>query len=150
MHTNFHLLSPFRIIIVYTDATCLSFWYDACLSPNSHKVEQFYIAAGLEPAVEVSHIPEASFTRAHQACSPGPLFIMPNSLTPSPSPSTSRSSSISSTSLPRTPPNLHQNTIEPEAKWLVQKFGGTSVGKFATKIAEDIVACVAKLCRSII
>ncbi|EPS95608.1 hypothetical protein FOMPIDRAFT_1038452 [Fomitopsis schrenkii] len=65
---------------------------------------------------------------------------MPNSLTPSPSPSTSRSSSISSTSLPRTPPNLHQNTIEPEAKWLVQKFGGTSVGKFATKIAEDIVA----------
>ena len=24
-------------------------------------------------------------------------------------------------------------------KWVVQKFGGTSVGKFADKIAEDIV-----------
>ena len=24
-------------------------------------------------------------------------------------------------------------------KWTVQKFGGTSVGKFANKIAEDIV-----------
>ncbi|PCH44782.1 aspartate kinase [Wolfiporia cocos MD-104 SS10] len=41
---------------------------------------------------------------------------------------------------PRTPPNLHQNTIDPEAKWLVQKFGGTSVGKFAVKIADDIVS----------
>ncbi|KAF9486244.1 aspartate kinase [Pholiota conissans] len=52
-----------------------------------------------------------------------------------PSPSSSRSSSP-----PRTPPNLHQNTIDPNAKWLVQKFGGTSVGKFAVKIAEDVVA----------
>ncbi|KAH0581933.1 hypothetical protein H2248_011604 [Termitomyces sp. 'cryptogamus'] len=43
-------------------------------------------------------------------------------------------------SLPPTPPNLHQNTIDPSARWLVQKFGGTSVGKFAVKIAEDIVA----------
>ncbi|KAI0701996.1 aspartate kinase [Cytidiella melzeri] len=41
---------------------------------------------------------------------------------------------------PGTPPILHQNSIDPEAKWLVQKFGGTSVGKFAVKIAEDIVA----------
>ncbi|KZT68332.1 aspartate kinase [Daedalea quercina L-15889] len=57
-----------------------------------------------------------------------------------PSSSSSRSSSVSSSSLPKTPPNLHQNTIDPAAKWLVQKFGGTSVGKFATKIAEDIVA----------
>lgn len=71
--------------------------------------------------------------------------IMREPPTSSPPPSTSRSSSVSSSSLPRTPPNLHQNTIDPDAKWLVQKFGGTSVGKFATKIAEDIVACVAKL-----
>ena len=25
--------------------------------------------------------------------------------------------------------------------WIVQKFGGTSVGKFADKIAQDIVRC---------
>jgi aspartate kinase len=25
--------------------------------------------------------------------------------------------------------------------WIVQKFGGTSVGKFPDKIAEDIVRC---------
>ncbi|KAF9003441.1 Aspartate/glutamate/uridylate kinase [Cyathus striatus] len=50
------------------------------------------------------------------------------------SPSSSRSSS-----LPRTPPNLHQNTIHPDATWIVQKFGGTSVGKFARNIARDIV-----------
>ncbi|KAH9932181.1 Aspartate/glutamate/uridylate kinase [Fomitopsis serialis] len=59
---------------------------------------------------------------------------------PPSSSSSSRSSSMASSSLPRTPPNMHQNTIDPEAKWLVQKFGGTSVGKFATKIAEDIIA----------
>jgi aspartate kinase len=41
-----------------------------------------------------------------------------------------------------TPPNLHQNSIDPDAPWLVQKFGGTSVGKFAVKIAEDAVAYV--------
>lgn len=35
--------------------------------------------------------------------------------------------------------NLHQNSIDPSATWLVQKYGGTSVGKFAAKIAEDIV-----------
>ncbi|KAI0659378.1 aspartate kinase [Cubamyces menziesii] len=34
---------------------------------------------------------------------------------------------------------MHQNTIDPAAKWLVQKYGGTSVGKFAAKIAEDII-----------
>ncbi|XP_006463701.1 hypothetical protein AGABI2DRAFT_208605 [Agaricus bisporus var. bisporus H97] len=50
------------------------------------------------------------------------------------------SSSSSSFSGPSTPPNLHQNTIDPAAKWLVQKFGGTSVGKFAVNIAEDIVS----------
>lgn len=42
--------------------------------------------------------------------------------------------------MPGTPPNLHQNSIDPDAKWLVQKYGGTSVGKFATKIAQDIVS----------
>ncbi|KAF9652578.1 aspartate kinase [Thelephora ganbajun] len=41
---------------------------------------------------------------------------------------------------PQTPPNLHQNTIDPGAHWLIQKFGGTSVGKFAVKIARDIVS----------
>ncbi|KAI0360445.1 aspartate kinase [Trametes cingulata] len=51
----------------------------------------------------------------------------------------SRSSSLSFSSVPRTPPNMHQNTIDPAAKWLVQKYGGTSVGKFAVKIAEDII-----------
>ncbi|KAI0765286.1 aspartate kinase [Fomes fomentarius] len=34
---------------------------------------------------------------------------------------------------------MHQNTIDPAAKWLVQKYGGTSVGKFAAKIAENII-----------
>ncbi|KIL62909.1 hypothetical protein M378DRAFT_165181 [Amanita muscaria Koide BX008] len=33
---------------------------------------------------------------------------------------------------------MHQNTIDPSAKWLVQKFGGTSVGKFPTKIADVV------------
>jgi len=29
--------------------------------------------------------------------------------------------------------------MDPDTKWLVQKYGGTSVGKFAVKIAEEIV-----------
>jgi len=37
---------------------------------------------------------------------------------------------------------MHQNSIDPAAKWIVQKYGGTSVGKFAAKIAEDIVPYV--------
>jgi hypothetical protein len=37
---------------------------------------------------------------------------------------------------------MHQNSIDPSAKWLVQKFGGTSIGKFAVRIAEDIVSFV--------
>ncbi|KLO14013.1 aspartate kinase [Schizopora paradoxa] len=48
-------------------------------------------------------------------------------------------SSRSSSEGPPTPMNLHQNSIDPNATWLVQKYGGTSVGKFAAKIAEDIV-----------
>ncbi|KAG7451054.1 aspartate kinase [Guyanagaster necrorhizus] len=56
-------------------------------------------------------------------------------------PSTSSSPSSSpASSPPTTPPNLHQNTIDPSAPWLIQKFGGTSVGKFAVKIAEDVVS----------
>ncbi|EAU81349.2 hypothetical protein CC1G_11606 [Coprinopsis cinerea okayama7 len=55
-------------------------------------------------------------------------------------PSTPVSSSPDSFSPPRTPPNLHQNSIDPSTKWLVQKFGGTSVGKFPVKIATDVVA----------
>ena len=39
----------------------------------------------------------------------------------------------------RTPPNLYQNSADPSATWLVQKYGGTSVGKFAVKIAQDII-----------
>ncbi|KAI9444102.1 aspartate kinase [Lactarius indigo] len=48
-------------------------------------------------------------------------------------------SSIDTPPPPGTPPNLHQNTIHPEARWVVQKYGGTSVGKFAAQIAENIV-----------
>jgi aspartate kinase len=49
------------------------------------------------------------------------------------------SSSSRSSPAPGTPPNLHQNVSDPDSKWLVQKFGGTSVGKFAIKIAEEVV-----------
>lgn len=59
--------------------------------------------------------------------------------------SSSSEASISVFSTPPTPSNLHQNSIDPAAKWLVQKFGGTSVGKFADKIAEDIVSLVFNL-----
>lgn len=40
---------------------------------------------------------------------------------------------------PQTSTALHQNSADPAARWLVQKYGGTSVGKFAAKIAEEIV-----------
>ena len=63
------------------------------------------------------------------------------------SPPSSRSSSLSSQSGPRTPPNMHQNTIDPAATWLVQKYGGTSVGKFAAQIAENIIPYVAAILR---
>ena len=32
-----------------------------------------------------------------------------------------------------------QSNSDPNIGWIVQKFGGTSVGKFAEKIAEDVV-----------
>lgn len=38
------------------------------------------------------------------------------------------------------PSVLRQNNTDPEAKWIVQKFGGTSVGKFPINIARDIVS----------
>jgi aspartate kinase len=56
------------------------------------------------------------------------------------SPSSSSLSSESESPPPVTPPNLHQNTLDPSAKWLVQKYGGTSVGKFAVRIAKDVVS----------
>jgi aspartate kinase len=59
--------------------------------------------------------------------------------TPSDSPSSPSLSSIDSSPQPGTPPNLHQNTIDHNARWVVQKYGGTSVGKFAAQIAENIV-----------
>jgi aspartate kinase len=37
---------------------------------------------------------------------------------------------------------LLQNSDSPNARWVIQKFGGTSVGKFAAKIAEEVVPCV--------
>jgi hypothetical protein len=60
---------------------------------------------------------------------------------PTPTSSASPHSLTSIESLPphRTPPSMHQNTIVPDAKWPVQKYGGTSVGKFASQIAENIV-----------
>ena len=54
----------------------------------------------------------------------------------------SSGSSARSSPPPGTPPNLHQNSLDPESKWIVQKFGGTSVGKFVAKIAEEIVPLV--------
>ncbi|KAI6816140.1 hypothetical protein KC340_g15183, partial [Hortaea werneckii] len=36
-------------------------------------------------------------------------------------------------------PHTQEKEIAGGANWVVQKFGGTSVGKFPTKIAEDIV-----------
>src|SRR5579863_6139527 len=62
--------------------------------------------------------------------------------TPTSSASAHSLPSIESPPPPRTPPNMHQNTIDPDAKWLVQKYGGTSVGKFASQIAKDIVPYV--------
>ncbi|KAG1738712.1 Aspartate/glutamate/uridylate kinase [Suillus lakei] len=39
---------------------------------------------------------------------------------------------------------LRQNNMDPEAKWIVQKYGGTSVGKFAVNIGRDIVSSYVK------
>jgi aspartate kinase len=68
------------------------------------------------------------------------LYSSTGPSSPSSGQSTPSSDNLSSPG-PATPPNLHQNTIDPSAQWLVQKFGGTSVGKFPVQIAEDIVAC---------
>lgn len=72
------------------------------------------------------------------------MSYMESSLSHSPASLSSGSdlSSDPSDSTPLTPPNLHQNSADPEVPWLVQKYGGTSVGKFATAIAEEIVPYV--------
>lgn len=54
----------------------------------------------------------------------------------------SNSSSPPETPSPATPPNFHQNLNDPSATWIVQKYGGTSIGKFAARISEDIVPYV--------
>jgi aspartate kinase len=61
---------------------------------------------------------------------------------PSPSPtSTSPSHELGVLELsPDAPTVLRQNSADPKAKYLVQKFGGTSVGKFVSKIAKDVVS----------
>lgn len=62
--------------------------------------------------------------------------------TPVSTPSLGSNRSLTPPTPPRalTPPNMHQNSTDPDAPWLVQKFGGTTVGKFAVKIAEDALA----------
>lgn len=42
-------------------------------------------------------------------------------------------------------PHSPEKDLQGGANWVVQKFGGTSVGKFAVKIAEDIVLYVSAL-----
>ncbi|KAL5514238.1 hypothetical protein ACEPAG_2326 [Sanghuangporus baumii] len=59
--------------------------------------------------------------------------------TPPASPGSLSDASTVSSSSPPTPPSLHQNTMDHTASWVVQKYGGTSVGKFVEKIAEEIV-----------
>ena len=39
-------------------------------------------------------------------------------------------------------PHTQERNLPGGANWVVQKFGGTSVGKFAVKIAEDIILYV--------
>jgi aspartate kinase len=47
---------------------------------------------------------------------------------------------MASSLLNGTPPlNGYLQSNSKEMGWIVQKFGGTSVGKFAEKIAEDVV-----------
>ncbi|KAG8809289.1 Aspartokinase, partial [Serendipita sp. 400] len=62
--------------------------------------------------------------------------------TPVSTPSLGSQRSLSPPATPgtSTPPSLYQNSTDPDTPWVVQKFGGTSVGKFAIKIAEDAVS----------
>ncbi|KAK7059910.1 Aspartate/glutamate/uridylate kinase [Favolaschia claudopus] len=53
--------------------------------------------------------------------------------------SQSSDSSSCSSSPTSSPTSLQPNNIDPSSRWLVQKFGGTSVGRFAVNIARDIV-----------
>lgn len=36
-------------------------------------------------------------------------------------------------------PHIQEKDLPGNANWVVQKYGGTSLGKFAVQIAEDIV-----------
>lgn len=36
-------------------------------------------------------------------------------------------------------PQIPQRNLPIEERWIVQKFGGTSIGKFPVKIVEDII-----------
>ncbi|EUC55184.1 aspartokinase [Rhizoctonia solani AG-3 Rhs1AP] len=47
--------------------------------------------------------------------------------------------SLTTTTTTPPPMPLLQNPDSPNARWVIQKFGGTSVGKFAAKIAEQVV-----------
>lgn len=51
---------------------------------------------------------------------------------------------VSSSAAPGPPrlQNLLQNNMDSSTKWLVQKYGGTSVGKFVTRIADEIIPFV--------
>ncbi len=48
--------------------------------------------------------------------------------------------------------NGHLGDVKPfeEKHWIVQKFGGTSVGKFAVNVAEDIVRCVGCIIKAVV
>jgi hypothetical protein len=95
----------------------------------------------------IGHMSDKHFHSRHQSILSQPLTLYTPMSSPSPPTTsngchTSSSSSSSSSSPPSTPPNLHQNTIDPSAKWLVQKFGGTTIGKFPVKIASEVVSYV--------
>jgi hypothetical protein len=76
----------------------------------------------------------------------GKMSVDDVSRTP-PSPASTLSPPPSSSNTPPLPSpqpqqqrTLHQNSVDPNARWLLQKFGGTSVGKFPVKIARGIVS----------
>ena len=45
-------------------------------------------------------------------------------------------------------PHQQEKNLPGGGNWVVQKFGGTSVGKFAVDIAKDIVMYDSRPCRS--
>ena len=114
-----------------------------CKSTNALRRREY--SHRLKPFGRVIYTP---YTRQSIYTPHGPRPASPTMSAASLSPPSSRSSSLSSAQSargPRTPPNMHQNTIDPAAKWLVQKYGGTSVGKFAAQIAQNIIPYVIQL-----